>query len=114
MKTYDKDDFQNLSPQDLEEMIIEQLKNIYDPEIPVDIYNLGLIYNVVVDDDKNAFIEMTLTAPNCPVADALPEQVRQRIASLPGVNNVKVELTFDPPWSKDFISEEGKLMLGML
>ncbi len=80
----------------------------------MDIYNLGLIYNIIIDDKRNVHIEMTLTAPACPVADAPVEQVRSRVAGLPGVNDVQVELTFDPPRSKDFMSEEAKLALGML
>ena len=98
----------------LEDAIVEQLKMIYDPEIPVDIYNLGLIYDIDIDDDNNAKILMTLTAPNCPVADSLPEEVKTRVSATHGVKNVDVELTFDPPWTKDFLSEEAKLMLGMM
>lgn len=114
MKTYSKEELENLSNDELENMIIEQLKTVYDPEIPVDIYNLGLIYNIIIDPKRNVTIEVTLTAPNCPVADGLVEQVRARVAGVPGVNDAQVELTFDPPWSQDFISEEGKLQLGML
>ncbi len=98
----------------LEDAIVEQLKMIYDPEIPVDIYNLGLIYDIDIDEDNNAKILMTLTAPNCPVADSLPEEVKTRVKSTHGIKNVDVELTFDPPWTKDFLSEEAKLMLGMM
>ncbi len=98
----------------LEDAIVQQLKLIYDPEIPVDIYNLGLIYDIEIDDDHNAKILMTLTAPNCPVADSLPEEVKTRVLATHGVKNAEVELTFDPPWSKDFLSDEAKLMLGMM
>ena len=98
----------------LEDAIVQQLKLIYDPEIPVDIYNLGLIYDIEIDDDQNAKILMTLTAPNCPVADSLPEEVKTRVLATHGVKNAEVELTFDPPWSKDFFSDEAKLMLGMM
>ena len=98
----------------LEDAIVQQLKLIYDPEIPVDIYNLGLIYDIEIDDDYNAKILMTLTAPNCPVADSLPEEVKTRVKATHGIKNVDVELTFDPPWSKNFLSDEAKLMLGMM
>ena len=97
----------------LEDAIVQQLKLVYDPEIPVDIYNLGLIYDIIIDDD-NVKILMTLTAPNCPVADSLPEEVKTRAKSTHGVKDVDVELTFDPPWTKEFLSDEAKLMLGML
>lgn len=98
----------------LEEKIINLLKNVFDPEIPVNIYDLGLVYENNVDDDGNVKIVMTLTAPNCPVADSLPEQVKQEISFLTGVNSVEVEITFDPPWDMEMISDEGKLELGML
>jgi len=98
----------------LEDAIIQQLKTIFDPEIPVDIYNLGLIYGIDIDDDNNAKILMTLTAPNCPVADSLPNEVKTRVQGVHGINNVDVELTFDPPWDKSFLSDEAKLMLGMM
>jgi len=98
----------------LEEKIINVLKNIYDPEIPVNIYDLGMVYENSVDDDGNVKIVMTLTAPNCPVADSLPEQVKQEISFLTGVKSVDVEITFDPPWDMEMISDEGKLELGML
>ena len=98
----------------LESAIIDQLKLVYDPEIPVNIYDLGLIYDINIDEDKNVEILMTLTAPNCPVADSLPDEVRVRTEAVEGVGNVEVKLTFDPPWDKSFMSEEAKLMLGML
>lgn len=98
----------------LEEKIVNVLKNIYDPEIPVNIYDLGLVYEYPVDDEGNVKVIMTLTAPNCPVADALPEQVKEEISFLTGVNEVSVEITFDPPWDQEMISEEGKLELGLL
>jgi len=104
----------NIPKKVLEDAIVQQLKLIFDPEIPVDIYNLGLIYDIVIDDDNNAKVLMTLTAPNCPVADSLPEEVKTRVQATAGINNAEVELTFDPPWTKDFLSEEAKLMLGML
>ncbi len=98
----------------LENSIIEMLKTIFDPEIPVDIYELGLIYEVKVNDDADAFITMTLTSPSCPVAESLPAEVEQKAASVEGVNSAKVEITFEPPWSQDMMSEEAKLELGFL
>ncbi|NDV94425.1 DUF59 domain-containing protein [Dysgonomonas sp. 521] len=99
---------------ELEGKIVNMLKTVYDPEIPVNIYDLGLIYEVEIDDDKNATITMTLTAPNCPAADFILEDVRYKIESVPGVNNVIVNLTFEPQWNKDMLSEEAKLELGFL
>ena len=90
------------------------LKTIYDPEIPVDIYELGLIYDVFVNEDYDVKILMTLTTPNCPVAETLPQEVEEKVKSLNKVNDVELELTFDPPWSQDLMSEEAKLELGML
>ncbi len=98
----------------LENALVEQMKLIFDPEIPVDIYNLGLIYDILIDDDYNVEVIMTLTAPNCPVADSLPEEVKTRVQATFGVKSAKVTLTFDPTWTKDFMSEEAKLMLGMM
>ncbi|MDR2955458.1 MAG: iron-sulfur cluster assembly protein [Prevotella sp.] len=98
----------------IEGKIVNMLKTVYDPEIPVDIYNLGLIYEVAVDDDKNVTITMTLTAPNCPAADFILEDVRYKVESIPEVNNVIVNLTFEPEWNKDMLSEEAKLELGFL
>lgn len=95
--------------------IIETLKNIYDPEIPVDIYELGLIYDVFVkNDNKDVKIIMTLTTPNCPVAESLPVEVEEKVKAIEGVENVILELTFDPPWTQDMMSEEAKLALGFL
>ncbi|HUH50674.1 MAG TPA: SUF system Fe-S cluster assembly protein [Flavobacterium sp.] len=98
----------------LGEQIVETLKAIYDPEIPVDIYELGLIYDVMVNEDMDVKILMTLTSPNCPVAESMPMEVEQKIKALDAVKSVEVEMTFDPPWSKDLMSEEAKLELGML
>ncbi len=98
----------------LQEKIINVLKNIYDPEIPVNIYDLGLVYETNIDDDGNVKVVMTLTAPNCPVADSLPEQVKEEISFLTGVKSTDVEITFDPPWDQDMITEEAKLELGLL
>lgn len=98
----------------LGEQIVKVLKGIYDPEIPVDIYELGLIYDVMVNEDMDVKILMTLTSPNCPVAESLPREVEQKVQAINGVKEVEVEITFDPPWSKDLMSEEAKLELGML
>ena len=100
--------------QSLGDQTIDVLKNIFDPEIPVDIYQLGLIYVVQVSEDADIHILMTLTSPNCPVAESMPEEVKQRVASLPDAKEVEVEITFDPPWTKDMMSEEARLELGML
>ncbi|MDO4727817.1 MAG: iron-sulfur cluster assembly protein [Bacteroidota bacterium] len=96
------------------EEIVKVLKGIYDPEIPVDIYELGLIYDVMVNEDFDVKIVMTLTSPNCPVAESLPQEVQQKIRAIDRVKSVEIELTFDPPWSKDLMSEEAKFELGML
>ncbi len=97
-----------------EQQIAEVLKTVYDPEIPVNIFDLGLIYEINYDPDGTAHIRMTLTAPNCPMADMLVEEVRSKTASVEGVERVDVELTFDPPWSRDLMSQEALLELGML
>ena len=94
--------------------LIEALKTVYDPEIPVDIYELGLIYDVFVNEDNEVKILMTLTTPNCPVAETLPMEVEEKVKSLDEVSSAEVEITFDPPWTKDLMSEEAKLELGML
>lgn len=98
----------------LEEQIIAVIKTIYDPEIPVDIYELGLIYNVEISDDNEVKIDMTLTSPSCPVAESLPADVEARVASLDQVKKAIVEITFEPPWDKDMMSEEAQLELGFL
>jgi FeS assembly SUF system protein len=97
----------------LEERIVDVLKTCFDPEIPVNIYDLGLIYEVKVNPGNDVFVKMTLTSPACPVAETLPPDVENRIRELPDVNSAKVEITFDPPWDKDMMSEEAKLELGM-
>jgi FeS assembly SUF system protein len=94
------------------DLIIENLKEVYDPEIPVNIYDLGLIYNVDVDENNEANIIMTLTAPGCPVADILVEDVRESAIRVEGVMSANIELTFDPPWDKSMMSEEARLELG--
>jgi FeS assembly SUF system protein len=95
------------------EDIVAALKKVYDPEMPVNIYELGLIYDLTVDDAGSAAIRMTLTAPNCPVAGTMPGEVERAVRAVPGVSDVKLELTFDPPWSKDRMSEAAKLALGI-
>lgn len=100
--------------QNLGDKIIAVLKEIYDPEIPVDIYELGLIYDVLVNEDNEAKILMTLTSPNCPVAEILPVEVEEKVNEIPEIKNCEVEITFDPPWSQDLMSEEAKLELGFL
>lgn len=98
----------------LGEEIVRKLKTIYDPEIPVDIYELGLIYDVMVNTDHEVRILMTLTSPNCPVAESLPREVEEKVTAIESVKAAEVEITFDPPWTKDLMSEEAKLELGML
>jgi FeS assembly SUF system protein len=100
--------------QSLGDKIITVLKSIYDPEIPVDIYELGLIYDVLVNEDNDAKILMTLTSPNCPVAETLPVEVEEKVKVIPEINDAEVEITFDPPWTQDLMSEEAKLELGFL
>lgn len=100
--------------EELGEKILRVLKTIYDPEIPVDIYELGLIYDVMVNEDDEVKILMTLTTPNCPVAESLPQEVEEKVKSLDEVKDCEVEITFDPPWTQDLMSEEAKLELGML
>lgn len=99
---------------ELENKIVEVLKTIYDPEIPVDVYELGLIYEVRIDGEQNVTIDMTLTSPNCPVAESLPKEVEDKVSTVEGVNSTKVVIVFDPPWDKDMMSEEAKLELGFL
>ena len=98
----------------IEEKIVKMLRTVYDPEIPVNVYDLGLIYNVEVDDEENVKIEMTLTAPNCPAADFIVEDVRMKIESIEDVKSVDIQLVFEPEWDKDMMSEEAKLELGFL
>ena len=99
---------------ELGEKIVKALKTVYDPEIPVDVYELGLIYDVFVNEDYEVKVLMTLTTPNCPVAETLPLEVEEKIKSLDAVKDAEVEITFDPPWTQDLMSEEAKLELGML
>jgi len=101
--------------EELTEEIIKVIKTIYDPEIPVDIYELGLIYDVYINTEDNAVkIIMTLTTPNCPVAESLPQEVKDRVGAIKGVDHVEIDLTFEPAWTQDLMSDEAKLALGML
>ena len=98
----------------LGEEIIKEICKIYDPEIPVNIYELGLIYDVKISDDNDVMIEMTLTSPNCPVAESLPLEVEEKVGKINGIKDVNVNIVFEPPWTKEMMSEEAKLELGML
>jgi FeS assembly SUF system protein len=98
----------------LQEQVVEALKTVRDPEIPVNLVDLGLIYELIVNRDGTVYVEMTLTTPACPVAGALPGQVRDAIAAVPGVQDARVKLVWTPPWTKDRMSEEAKLELGLL
>ena len=102
------------SNETLVEAVVEALKSIYDPEIPVDIYELGLIYDVSVSEDGDAVVSMTLTTPNCPVAESMPGEVEMRVLSVPGVRDAEVKLVWDPPWDPSKMSDEARLELGML
>lgn len=109
-----KEHKKELSKKDVEELIIETLKTIYDPEIPVDVYELGLIYEINVDDDFNVEIVMTLTSPSCPVAESMPEEIRQKVDDMWSVKTVEVELAWEPTWDKSMMSEEAMLELGFM
>lgn len=99
---------------EIEEKIVSMLKTVYDPEIPVNLYDLGLIYNIDVDESSDVHIDMTLTAPNCPAADFIMEDVRQKVESIEGVKSATINLVFEPVWDKDMMSDEAKLELGFL
>ena len=99
---------------DLHESIVDACRSVFDPEIPVDIYELGLIYDVMINEDRDVKILMTLTTPNCPVAESLPLDVENKVKSMEEVNDAEVEITFDPPWSQDLMSDEAKLEIGIL
>ncbi|PWD99207.1 SUF system Fe-S cluster assembly protein [Marinilabilia rubra] len=98
----------------IETDIVKALKTVFDPEIPVNIYDLGLIYEIEVREEGKVRVVMTLTSPNCPVAESLPEEVYDKVLAVEGINEVELNLTFDPPWSKDMLSEEALLELGLL
>jgi len=104
----------NITKNILADAVLETLKTIFDPEIPVNIYELGLIYEIKVDDDFNAHVLMTLTTPNCPVAESLPAEVKERVSQIDGIKEATIELTFEPPWDSEMLSEEAKLELGLL
>tara|TARA_B100000941_G_scaffold248854_1_gene194468 strand:- start:214 stop:540 length:327 start_codon:yes stop_codon:yes gene_type:complete len=103
-----------IDPNELGEKVVKVLKTIYDPEIPVDIYELGLIYDVFLNEENDVKILMTLTSPNCPVAESLPQEVKNKVAEIKGVKSAEIEMTFDPAWTRDLMSEEAKLELGFL
>ena len=105
---------QEIDMNELGEKIVEVIKTVYDPEIPVDVYELGLIYDVFINEDREVKILMTLTSPNCPVAESLPMEVEQNVKSISMIKDVEIEMTFDPPWSQELMSEVAKLELGML
>ena len=105
---------QKFDPNVIGEKIITTIKTIFDPEIPVDIYELGLIYDIMVNENFDVKILMTLTTPNCPVAETLPVDVEEKVKTVEGVKDVEVEITFEPPWSQDLLSDEAKLELGIL
>ena len=104
----------NENPLQLESAIVNVLKTVYDPEIPVNVYDLGLIYDIDVDEQKNVILTMTLTAPNCPLADEVMRDVQEKVQSVEGIKVAKVNLVFDPPWNKEMMSEEAMLELGFL
>lgn len=103
-----------ITPEALESEIKLKLQTVYDPEIPVNIYELGLIYEVKVYEDFKAYIKMTLTSPHCPAAESLPEEIESKVGTIPGVKGVQVDVVWDPPWEPDMMSEVAKLELGML
>ena len=105
---------QIIDPNLLGEKIVKELKQVFDPEIPVDVYELGLIYDVFINEDNEVKILMTLTSPNCPVAESLPKEVEDKVKSIDEVKDAEVEITFDPPWTKDLMSDEAKLELGFM
>jgi FeS assembly SUF system protein len=103
-----------MTKQELENTIVDVLKTIYDPEIPVDIYELGLIYEVKIDADNNVEVDMTLTSPNCPVAETMPKEVEDKVGAIDGVTSSKINIVWEPTWDKDMMSEAAKLELGFL
>jgi FeS assembly SUF system protein len=104
----------NSNIQDLQDEIVVMLRSVYDPEIPVNIFDLGLIYDVDIDDDNNVTVEMTLTSPNCPAVDFILSDVQMKVEAVEGVNKVSIDLVFDPPWDRSMMSEEAMLELGLL
>ena len=115
--TSDIHSLQVMTPEEkkhLEDRVIDMLRTIYDPEIPVDVYELGLIYEVNIGDDAHVGIKMTLTSPSCPVAESMPNEVEQKVAGVQGVSSAKVEITFEPPWDRSMMSEAAQLELGFM
>jgi FeS assembly SUF system protein len=100
--------------EELKERVVNQIKTVFDPEIPVNIYELGLIYEVSIFPVNNVFVQMTLTSPNCPAAQSMPAEVEEKVKAVDGVNNVTVEVTFDPPWNQEMMSDAAKLELGFM
>lgn len=112
--THDSKNTTEIEIPNLKEKIVQAIKSVYDPEIPVDVYELGLIYEINVYPINNVYIMMTLTSPSCPSAEVIPGEVEQKVKAIEGINDVKVELTFDPPYSQDMMSEAAKLELGFM
>jgi len=104
----------SLTEAEIKEKSLEAIKKVYDPEIPVNIYELGLVYEISVFPINNVFVQMTLTSPSCPAAQSIPDDVKRNIKEIEGVNDVTVEITFDPPWTQEMMSEEAKLELGFM
>jgi len=104
----------NTTDTELTQKVIDTIKTCYDPEIPVDIWELGLIYEIILDDEKNLKVKMTLTSPSCPVVETLPPEVEQKLKEIQGINSAKIELTFEPPWEKEMMSEVAQLELGFM
>lgn len=98
----------------MEKLVVDALKTVYDPEIPVDIYELGLIYEIKINEEKEVVIVMTLTSPSCPVAESLPLEVEEKVAGVEGVTKAAIDLTWEPPWDKDMMSEEALVELGLI
>ena len=114
MEENQKDTVNTTADQDLKQKVVEAIKLVYDPEIPVDVYELGLIYEISIYPVNNVYIQMTLTSPACPSAEAIPEEIEQRVSEIEEINEVNVEITWDPPYSPDMMSEAAKLELGFL
>ena len=100
--------------EELTERVIDALHSVYDPEIPVDVYELGLIYDITVSEDGDVHILMTMTTPNCPMIESIPEEIKEKVSALTGVKDVDIEITFEPAWGKEMMSEEAKLQFGFL
>lgn len=114
MNTMTDNNFAEIPSQELKEKVVNAIKQVYDPEIPIDVYELGLIYEISIYPVNNVFILMTLTSPNCPSAEFIPSEIKDKIQQIQGINHVELELTFDPPYTQDMMSEAAKLELGFL